>query len=165
MGLGKAGPPSPGAIWPGGSGSVEPSGRAGHQWVGPVLGAGVLVLGVGVLVGPGVGVPVAPGVGVGAVVMTGVGVIVTRGAGVTFTPATWPAGGIWICTGWLIETMTRTISIRVFLPNSTRVILRTWCRASTQTVNAVEVMPLDIMSDRTPARRPGASWLRPAAAL
>jgi hypothetical protein len=53
---------------------VEPSGRAGHQWVGPVLG-------VGVLVAPGVGA------GAGAVVMAGVGVIVTRGVGVTMAAA------------------------------------------------------------------------------
>ena len=89
--------------------------------------------------------------------MLGVGVAVTRGVGVAIAPApptTWLAGGIWICTGWLIETITRTMLIRVFFPTSTRLILRAWCWESTQTVNLVDVMPLDIMADRTRVRVP-----------
>ena len=71
----------------------------------------MLVTGVGVLVTAGI---------VGVADMAGVGVLVMPAA-----PTISLAGGIWICTSWFTETITRTILIFVDFPISIRLILRT----------------------------------------
>ena len=96
----------------------------------------------GVGVAPMVGVVVTVGWTVGVTVMLGVGV----GVGVA-PPRTKISvvDGIPMCIGWLIDVITRVITIRVLVPCSIRTSLRTICEESIQARNLVMLMPLFII--------------------